>query len=214
MSSKHHIEQEIKLTAPDKPTLERLIDSDMIRQATSTPDQTYAPQRFAATYYDTPDWTLRELRWSLRTRFEGERHVSTLKRNSTIKNGYSSCEEIEQAISSGFKQVACIPAGTIADALRAVMPAATSLLPRVEVTMQRRKRVLKIGDTTLELVTDTGIIHGNGQHTKLHEVELELLQGNLFSDSIREFTRQLISDFGLQPSSSSKHRIGLSLYDF
>jgi inorganic triphosphatase YgiF len=94
------------------------------------------------------------------------------------------------------------------------MPAATSLLPRVEVTMQRRKRVLKIGDTTLELVTDTGIIHGNGQHTKLHEVELELLQGNLFSDSIREFTRQLIGDFGLQPSSSSKHRIGLSLYDF
>lgn len=211
MSSKHHIEQEIKLTAPDEATLEQLIDSDMVRQV--APGKGYAPQRFAATYYDTPDWALRTLRWSLRTRFEGERHVSTLKRNSTIKNGYSSCEEIEQAITSSFKQVACIPAGAIADALRTKMPAATPLLPRVEVIMQRRKRKLNIGNTILELVTDTGIISGNGQHTNLHEVELELLQGDLFSAPIREFTRQLISVFDLQPSSASKHHIGVSLYD-
>ncbi len=214
MSSKHHIEQEIKLTAPDQATLGRLIDSDIINQAALAPSQSYMPVCFAATYYDTPDWALRELRWSLRTRFEGPRHVSTLKRNSSMENGYSSCEEIEQAITTGYKRVACIPAGSIANALRVELPAGTPLLPRVKVTMQRRKRELKLGDTVLELVSDTGIISGNGRQVELHEVELELLQGNLFSDSIREFTRQLIGDFGLQPSSSSKHRIGLSLYDY
>ncbi len=213
MPSKHHIEQEIKLTAPDQATLEQLIDSDMVRQAVSVPGQDYAPRRFAAIYYDTPDWALRELRWSLRSRFEGERHVSTLKRNSTLKNGYSSCEEIEQDITNGFKQIACVPVGTIADVLRSVIPASTPLLPRVKVTMLRRKRILKIGDTTLELVTDTGVISGNGQSTELHEVELELIQGDLLSDPMRKFARRFINAFGLQPSSMSKHRIGLSLYD-
>jgi triphosphatase len=213
MSSRHHIEQEIKLTAPDEATLERLIDSVVVRQVALESGQIFTPLRFAATYYDTPDWALRELRWSLRTRFEGKRHVSTLKRNSTIKNGYSSCEEIEQAITTKFKRVACVPAGSIADALRTELPTGTPLLPCVKVTMQRRKRELKMGNTVLELVTDTGIISGNGRQVELHEVELELLQGDLFSGPIVEFTRELINTFSLQPSRTSKHRIGLSLYD-
>jgi len=214
MTSKHHTEQEIKLTAANESTLDQLINSEHINQVAHRPDHDYAPRRFAATYYDTPDWSLRELRWSLRTRFEGNTHKSTLKRNSTLKDGFSSCEEIEQPVTTGFKQVACVPKGKISEALLAIMPASTPLLPRIGVTMQRRMRVLEIGGTLLELVTDSGVISANGQHHELHEVELELLQGNMFNTKVSTFTRHLMSTFSLQPSHVSKHQIGLSLYDY
>ncbi len=212
MSSKHKIEQEIKLTAPDKVTLDQLINSSIVNQVSRNPGNGYAPRRFAATYYDTQDWTLRDLRWSLRTRYEGEIHMSTLKRNSTIKHGYSSCEEIEQATEKGFESIACVPAGKIAEALCTVLPKSTTLLQRVNVTMARRKRVLEIGRSTLELVTDSGFISANGQQTELHEVELELLQGDMHDPEVSTFTRQLINRFTLQPSRLSKHQIGLSYY--
>ena len=212
MSSKHHIEQEIKLTAPDQATLDRLIDSSLVRQVACHPDNPFEPHRFAATYYDTPDWALRELRWSLRTRYEGDRHLCTLKRNSKIRDGYSTCEEIEQTTPSGFKNIASIPAGKIAEALRAIFPASMPLLPRVKVTMQRRKRELQLGDTRLELVTDSGAISANGKHLELFEVELELLQGDMHNRFVRSFTIQLAEDFSLRPSLISKHQIGLSCY--
>jgi len=212
MHLKHHIEQEIKLTAPDQAALDSLIDSSLVTQHSHHSCEQGEALSFAATYYDTPQWALRELRWSLRTRYEGARHVSTLKRNSRIKRGFSSCEEIEQAIESTFTRVSCVPPGKIADALNATLPASTRLLPRVEVNMQRHKRILKIGDTLLELVTDAGQISGNGQSFDLFEVELERLQGDLESDEMQAFTQSLSELFSLQTSQQSKHQIGLSFY--
>ncbi len=212
MFSKHQIEQEIKLTAPDEATLNQLINSSIVKQAIRDPGICSAPRRFAATYYDTSDWALRDLRWSLRTRYEGEIHMSTLKRNSIIKHGYSSCDEIEQATEKGFESLACVPKGKIADALHAVLPKSAALLERVNVTMARRKQVLEIGRSRLELVTDSGFISANGQQTELHEVELELLQGDIHDHEVSTFTRQLINRFMLQPSHFSKHQIGLSYY--
>lgn len=212
MSSKHHIEQEIKLTAPDQATLDRLIDSALVRQVARHPDSPFQARRFAATYYDTPDWALRDLRWSLRTRYEGDRHLCTLKRNSKIRDGCSTCEEIEQTTPTEFKNIANIPAGKIAEALRTIFPATMPLLPRVKVIMQRRKRELQLGDTRLELVTDSGAISANGKHLDLFEVELELLQGDMHNRFVRSFTVQLAEGFSLRPSYLSKHQIGLSCY--
>ena len=212
MTSKHHIEQEIKLTAPNADALEHLINSPQVRKRALHPDASFAPQHFRATYYDTPDWILRELRWSLRTRYEGKRHVSTLKRNSRIEGGYSSCEEIEQLTPRAFESVACIPEGKIAEALHEILPPVTPLHPRVEVSMHRRKRELKIGDSLLELVTDAGVISANGKHHDLCEVELELLQGDMHDPAVEEFIRQLSTRYALNPSTASKHQIGLSHY--
>lgn len=212
MATKHHIEQEIKLTAPNGETLERLIDAPLVQQFVRDKEQNFAAQRYAATYYDCPDWTLMDRRWSLRTRFEGARHVGTLKRRSTIKDGFSSCEEYEQAVETGFSQVASIPQGKIADALLEILPASTQLIPRVSVTMQRRMRELGVGNTHLELVTDTGTISANGQQLDLFEVELELLQGDLHEPAVQAFIQTLQRTFALHPSSVSKHQLGLACY--
>lgn len=212
MTAKHHIEQEIKLTAPDEPTLTQLLESPLVQSVLERkdgPDQ----QRFAAIYYDTPDWALRELRWSLRTRFEAARHVCTLKRGGKISKGLSSCEEIEQAVSTEFESVGDIPPGAIADAMLAHFEAPSPLLPRVETNMLRTKRILRIGDTRLELVTDAGYIAANARRLDLFEVELELLSGDLQHREVDAFVRQLKEDFGLAFSSQSKHKLGLMLYD-
>ena len=213
MTLKHHIEQEIKLTAPDQSTLDDVINSALIKQHSHHSCEQGQAQQLAATYYDTPQWTLRNLRWSLRTRYEGSLHVSTLKRNSRLDQGFSSCEEIEQAIDDPFSFVSCVPPGKISDALSAKLPATTPLLARVEVTMLRHKRVLEIGDTLLEFVTDAGHISGNGQRIELYEVELERLRGNLESEAVQTFTQTLTEAFSLQASRRSKHQIGLSFYD-
>jgi len=212
MTSKHQIEQEIKLTAPNEATLDRLINSPIVRQASHQAESSHAPRRFAATYYDTPDWALRNLRWSLRTRYEEDHLRCTLKRNSIIKNGYSSCEEIEQAATKELERIDCTPAGKISDALLEILPAPTPLLKRVEVAMVRRMRILEINGNMLELVTDAGTIYGNGETAKLYEVELELLHGDMHDHEISRFTRQLIKHFALQPSQLSKHQIGLGFY--
>ncbi len=214
MHLKHHIEQEIKLTATDQSSLDALLDNPLLQQHRHHSCEQAIAQSFAATYYDTENWALRDLRWSLRTRYEGERHISTLKRNSSIEQGFSSCEEIEQAVEAGFSQVACVPAGEISDALHSVLTASTPLLPRVKVNMQRSKRILLIGDTLVELVTDAGQISANGQSTQLFEVELERLQGDLKSTACEAFTRQLIEQHSLQPSLKSKHQLGLAFYSF
>lgn len=212
MTLKHHIEQEIKLTAPNQNTLDDLIDSALVKQYSHHSCEQGEAQRFAATYYDTPQWALRNLRWSLRTRYEGARHISTLKRNCHLEQGFSSCEEIEQAINQAYTHVSCIPPGKIADALKAELPPTTQLMARVSVTMQRRKRILEIGDTLLELVTDAGHISGNGQRLDLFEVELERLQGDLESKQTIAFTQALTRAFSLRTSRQSKHQIGLSFY--
>ena len=212
MNTKHHIEQEIKLTAPDQATLEQIMASDLVRNTLHHDSTATAPKTFAAIYYDTPAWHLRELRWSLRTRDEGDRHVSTLKRNSTFVDGFSSCEEIEQAVDKSFECVTDIPPGKIADSIRALFPRPTPLLPRVHVNMQRSKHIILIGNTSLELVTDSGFIKANGKQYDLFELELELLEGDLQSDDIQAFVTALIRQFSLQKSQASKHQIGLSFY--
>lgn len=212
MNTKHHIEQEIKLTAPDHATLDGIIDSDLVRSSLHHRSVAGKARQFAAIYYDTPAWHLRDLRWSLRTREEGDRHVSTLKRNGQIVDGLSSCEEMEQLVEKSFECVTDIPPGKIADSIKALFPNPTPLLPRVKVNMLRSKRIISIGETTLELATDAGHIKANGKQHDLFEVELELLQGNLQSDEVQAFVARIIQQFSLQKSQTSKHQIGLSFY--
>lgn len=211
MTAKHHIEQEIKLTAPDEATLYRLLDSKAVQRVfhqNDGPDK----QRFIATYYDTPNWALRDLRWSLRTRYEGERHVCTLKRGGKMVDGISSCEEIEHAIEHEFSYVSDVPDGLIANALSDCVDASTPLLPRVKTNMQRSKRILKIGDTLLELVIDSGFIAANNKQYDLYEVEIEQISGDLHTREIQAFVAELTNEFKLDNSIESKHSIGLSLF--
>ena len=211
MSSKHHIEQEIKLTAPDADSLAGVMEDPLVTRLFTDQDPLPA-QSFRATYYDSPDWILRERRWSLRTRYEGERHVGTLKRRFHIRSGYSACEEFEQAVDSEFERVDTIPPGQIADTLLAVMPGSTPLLQRVKVDMRRQMRELKLGNTHLELVTDLGHISANDQRVELFEVELELLQGDLHDPAVKALVDGLSQNHTLEPSRVSKHQLGLACY--
>ena len=213
MQTKHHIEQEIKLTAPDQQTLDQVLNCKQVALALIDKPPLADSENFASTYYDTHDWALRKMKWSLRTRFEGERHVCTLKRNSTIIDGLSVCEEIEQTTKSGFKCVADIPAGKIADEMNTVFDASMILLPTISVNMRRTKRILKFNKTIVELVTDAGEISANNKSSALYEVELELIQGDLLSKAVKLFIEHLTSHYALKHSTKSKHQIGLAHYN-
>ncbi|MEE9446325.1 MAG: CYTH domain-containing protein [Arenicellales bacterium] len=207
-----HIEQEIKLTAANEPILEKIRLSKCVQDVLLDKKDAFEPKTFAAIYYDTPNWTLRDLRWSLRTRTEGTRHMAALKRGNDIINGLSSCEEIEQAITESFTSVGALPQGDIAQALQAELPKSTPLLSNIRTTMQRCKGILQISDTRIEMVTDAGHIEGNGQQQSLFEVELELLQGDLQAKPVQLFVANLIQQFSLTPSKVSKHQIGLAFF--
>lgn len=213
MQTKHHIEQEIKLTAPDQQTLEQVLSCKQVALALMDNSPLADAESFASTYYDTHDWALRKIKWSLRTRFEGERHVCTLKRNSTIIDGLSVCEELEHATTTGFTCVADIPAGKIADEMNTVLDASTALLPTINVNMRRTKRILKLDQSIIEMVTDAGEISANNKSSALYEVELELIKGDLSSKAVNLFIEHLTHHYALTPSTKSKHKIGLSHYN-
>ena len=78
--------------------------------------------------------------------------------------------------------------------------------------MQRSKRILKIGDTLLELVVDAGYIAANNKQYDLYEVEIEQISGDLHTRDIQKFVAELTNKFKLDNSIESKHSIGLSLY--
>ncbi len=213
MSVKHHIEQEIKLTAPDASTLNNILTSPLLTRALEPAYMVDEPLRLHARYYDTHDWALFKLGWSLRTRFEGDAHICALKRNHSIIGGHSRCEEIEQPVATAFNSVADIPSGTIATAILSALSPKTQLLTRVKVNMLRSKRLLRVDQTLLELASDSGEILANGRAVHLDELELELIEGDIQNAASIAFVDQLIDQFKLRPSKYSKHQIGLMQYD-
>ena len=202
------LEQEIKLTADDATTLDAVINSALVKSL----DSGIGAQnnvRYLGKYYDTDARILAANFYSLRARLEGDKWRAALKFDGSIVNGLSRRQELQADINGALDCPDQLPAGELREKVLGVLPADAKLRAFVTVEMQRSIRNLMLHDTAIELVADNAVIHGATQRTKLYEVELELISGDLAQ--VIELGETLAKEFKLTPSTATKHRIGLQL---
>ncbi len=205
----HQIEHEYKLTASDPEVLSAIRESTLIHEHL-VPGSTLPAQAFRARYYDTHDLVLHDLKWSFRARQEGERWRAALKIGSALENGLLKCQEYQANITGWLQTPAALPGGPLREKLLSRLQHDDALHERVSINMQRHQCELNIEGIHVEMVTDAGTIHANGQSVTLYEVEVEQRNGDL--ETIQHFIDQLANEFTLRPSTQSKHQLGLALY--
>ncbi len=206
----HQIEHEYKLTASDPEVLSAIRKSTLVHDHL-VPDSIIPARDFKARYYDTHDLILHDLRWSFRARQEGKRWRAALKIGNALENGLLKCQEYQADISGWLETPSVLPDGLLREKLLSQLQHDDALHERVRIDMQRHQCELNIEGIHVEMVTDAGTISANGQSVTLYEVEVEQRNGDL--ETIQHFIDQLADDFPLQPSTQSKHQLGLELFE-
>ena len=155
------------------------------------------------TYYDTPEGTLSQRKWTLRQRLENGLSVCTLKtpgENGGREEFEVSCEDIQSAIPELCKLGA---------------PAELEELTRAGVQkvcgarFVRQAALIEQEGCTVELALDRGILQGGARMQLLGEVEVELKSG---SDAAAiDFARNLAIKYGLMQERTSKYLRALDL---
>ena len=155
------------------------------------------------TYYDTPEGSLSERKWTLRRRFENGMSVCTLKTPAENGGRYeweTECQEILEAIPELCK-LGC--------------PAELEELTREGIAQVcgarfvRQAATIVLEDCTVELALDRGILQGGARIQILREVEVELKAGS--EEAAMAFARTLAETYRLIPERFSKYVRALAL---
>lgn len=155
------------------------------------------------TYYDTPAGDLSARKWTLRRRMENGISVCTVK---TPGEGHSRgewdclCGDIGEAIEElcklgGPKELRSLTSSGVA--------------PICGARFTRLAGTLDIGEATVELALDQGVLTGGGKQQPLCEIEIELKSGS--EEAAAAYGAALAKKFGLQPEEKSKFRRALAL---
>ncbi|MBQ8237836.1 MAG: CYTH domain-containing protein [Oscillospiraceae bacterium] len=162
--------------------------------------QTY---QMATTYYDTPDALLGKLRWTLRRRFENGVSVCTLKTpaGGHGRNEYElECGDIHTALPL------LVEAGAPAELLTLT---AGGIQEVCAARFHRLAGQVLLGDTTVELALDKGVLLGGGRELPFVEVEVELKSGD--QATAVAYAQALAAKFNLRPEPKSKYKRALML---
>ncbi len=128
-----------------------------------------------STYFDTPDFALRQRGVSLRIRRVGQGFVQTVKDRDGA-SGFASRGEWEWEIASETLDPAVMAADQ--DALTLVAEDLDRVAPVFVTDIARSKRMLSLEDGTLvEAAIDEGEVRAGDKHAAICEVELELKNG-------------------------------------
>ena len=155
------------------------------------------------TYYDTLAGDLSARKWTLRRRMENGVSVCTVK---TPGDGHSRgewdclCSDIEEAI-----EKLCKLGGP--EELQSLT--ASGVVPICGARFTRLAAALDIGEATVELALDQGVLTGGGKEQPLWEIEIELKSGS--EEAATTYARLLAEKFGLRPEEKSKFRRALAL---
>ena len=155
------------------------------------------------TYYDTPEDSLSQRRWTLRRRLENGESVCTLK-TPCAESGRceweTECDDI----------AAAIPALCGLGAPEELMDLAAAGLEAVcSARFTRQAALIELDDCIVELALDRGFLKGGFRMQLLHEVEVELKEGS--EDAAIAFARTLAEKYGLIQERFSKHYRALAL---
>jgi inorganic triphosphatase YgiF len=195
-----HIERELKFRLPAQSA------SRVWKLLPGSP----AVHRRAVTsvYYDTPDRRLRAGGAALRLRRDGRRWLMSFKAGRSPATGLAQRAEWEVAVArTGFAPESLpleeIRAQTDID-LREVIP---RLAPVFETRFTRRWAEITLSaDTTVDVCLDIGRVVAGRRGAPIHELELELHNGDL--DAMLEFADRLIAPLRLELEPESKAERG------
>ncbi len=154
-------------------------------------------------YYDTPSFSLRPRRWTLRRRLENGVSVCTLK--TPLPDGSrGEWEVICNSMEAGLEALCKL------DIPKELAQLAGGGL--VEVCAAKFTRLAKeipLDGAVVELALDLGVLLGGGRECPLAEVEVELKKGS--EDAAVAFAQALAWEFGLSPEPKSKQQRALEL---
>lgn len=168
-----------------------------------------APQKLQLlnTYYDTAKLELHARRIAFRFRKKGWQWLSTVKTAEPASGGLALRSEWETEATPGLFQFEHVGNPE----LRAFLEERRDALEPVFTTDFRRQLwQVPFGDSLIELAVDRGSIESRGRHSKICEIELELISGRV--GDIFALTRRLQDDIDLRPAIASKAERGFSLF--
>ncbi|MDR0717359.1 MAG: CYTH domain-containing protein [Azoarcus sp.] len=195
------IEIELKLSFPAG-TLPAILRHPLIAGA----PREGKPETLESTYFDTPALTLKAHRIAVRLRRQGAETVQTVKCAAVSRDGLAQRPEWEQPWHDQF-DFSAIDAPETA----AVLARARGELVPVFVTRFRRDTRLfhaRAGARILIMI-DVGVIAASERSIPLHELELELSEGD--ADDLRRLAAELRKTLPLIPEDISKAERGYRL---
>ena len=198
------LEQEIKLT----------IMSDQILDLSVLPIVGYQRSsietiHLVSTYFDTPSFNLAKQGLGLRLRFDGRNWLQTVKEKGEIENGLHQRMEWEHLLPSKAFNVALLKQTPLQELIEDEKGWET-LSPIFTTDFYRKHCLLeKDNQITIELAYDRGRIYTEVSERRIHELELELKNGELHY--LKTLAETLCITEPLQPSNFSKAQQGYEL---
>lgn len=154
-------------------------------------------------YYDTPDYALSDLRWTLRRRYENGRSVCTVKvplADGSRGEWETECDTIQNAIPELCKLGAPQHLEILTE--HGVMRTCAAKLTRLAAPVF-------LEGAEVELALDEGCLLGGSKELPFAEVEVELKSGS--EAAAIAFAQTLAKEYGLVPEPKSKVQRALEL---
>ncbi|MFC3071324.1 CYTH and CHAD domain-containing protein [Phenylobacterium soli] len=173
--------------------------SDLGAVLAAAPDGDDESRELISVYFDTPDLALQKAGVSLRVRESKGRRVLTMKRGVGLSR-----EEYEAPLEGDQAPTELAP-------LREILTDgdAAALKPAFNVRVNRRQRLVRYGDSEIELALDQGEVTGGRRASPISEVELELKAGR--PEALFELARELSRAAPLYLSFDTKSTRGQAL---
>ena len=170
-------------------------------------------RRLVSTYFDTPDFRLREARAALRLRRDGRKRVLCFKSESPATHGVPQRNEWEVPAPRGRVSPAALPCEEIrATAGVDLRRHAATLAPVFETQFVRHSAQVVLRDgTRVEVCLDRGRISAGRSGVPLLELELELLDGR--PASMLGLAERLVVPLRLELEARSKAEQGYGLVE-
>lgn len=165
-------------------------------------------QHLLNTYYDTPELALHAKRIAMRFRKKGEQWLLTVKSAEPASGGLAVRSEWEKTALPGVFDFSHVDEASLRDFLETARPQMAAVF-----TTDFRRQIWHVpfGHSLIELALDRGTIESQGRKSRICEIELELLSGDI--DDIFKLTRKLQDKLELRPAIASKAERGYDLFN-
>ena len=164
-------------------------------------------QKLHAIYYDSADGALRTAGIAYRVRREGRRWVATVKLAGTAEGGLHQRPEWNVAVRRHDPDLQVFDAEPLKTLLAPFL--GLHLLPVLETAFQRREKEISYHSARILLAADWGEIRAAGKTQPIHEIELELAEGELAD--LLQLASALCASLPLCPDDASKLARGMAL---
>jgi inorganic triphosphatase YgiF len=193
------IELKLEIRPEDVP---RLLRSEPLGELAAGRAQT---RSLHSVYFDSPDLALARAGMALRVRRDGRKLVQTLKARGPQRGAHFDRIEYEAPTSAEEPDLGLVPDPELRAQIEALL-AGSPLAPVIETRLRRTRRLLRRGETSLELAVDVGELRSAGESQPLCEIELELCEGE--PAVLYEVALALLDVVPLRISAVSKAELG------